>query len=94
MSESGMAMQIEIADYILCPNKCAESSSSANDRPLYVKYLADAAVLLALAEKGAEPNTMKQKLSDHERLLSQTWLEGPEHEAIFKAFELVKSKLK
>jgi len=61
--------------------------------PLYGDYLADAALLLASAERGANKEELKEKVERHERLLSQTWLAGPEHEVIFKAWKKVKNAL-
>ncbi len=83
-------MKTEIADYILCLYECAAHTKHANDRPLYGDYLADAAVLLASAERGANQEELKEKVERHERLLSQTWLVGPEHELVFKAWKKVK----
>jgi hypothetical protein len=86
-------MKAELADYILCVSQCAASTNHANDRPLYGDYLADAAVILASAERGANRDELKEKAERHERLLSQTWLVGPEHEVIFKAWKRVKNAL-
>jgi hypothetical protein len=81
-------MKTAIADYILC---LSTPTNYANDRPLLEKYLAHAAVLLAMVEKGDSLDKIKQKILDHDRLLSQTWLEGPEYKKIYQAFEQVKS---
>ncbi len=86
-------MKTELADYVLCLSECAAQTKQANDRPLYTDYLADAAILLASAERGASRGELKEKLERHERLLSQTWLVGPEHEVIFEAFKRVKNSL-
>ena len=43
-------MKKEIAQYVLSLQDAAEKTHRAEDRPIYAKYLADAAVLLALAE--------------------------------------------
>jgi hypothetical protein len=76
-------MKTELADYVLCLSECAAHTNHANDRSLYCDYLADAAVLLASAERGANREELKEKMERHERLLTQTWLVGTEHEDIF-----------
>ena len=78
-------MEEELADYILCLSKSLAHTKQASDRRLYEKYLADAAVLLALAERGASIEELKPKVEGHERLLSNTWLVGDEHESVFGA---------
>ena len=83
-------MKTELADYILFLSECVAHTKYANDRPLYGDYLSDAGVLLASVERGASPEVLNEKIERHERLLSQTWLAGPEHEGIFKAWKRVK----
>jgi hypothetical protein len=86
-------MKEELADYILCLSESLAHTRQANDRPLYEKYLADAAVLLALAERGAGIEELKLKVENHERLLSNTWLIGDEHKAVFEAWKKFKGLL-
>ena len=87
-------MKAELADYILCLSKSLAHTKQANDRPLYEKYLADAAVLLALVERGVDIGELKQRVHNHERLLSNTWLAGDEHKAIFEEWAKFKGLLK
>ena len=87
-------MKEELADYILCLSESLAHTERANDRPLYEKYLADAAVLLALVERGVDIGELKQRVHNHERLLSNTWLVGDEHQAIFEAWKKFKGLLK
>jgi len=47
-------MKKELATYILKLNEAAQTTKRAEDRSLYEKYLASAAVILALVESGAE----------------------------------------
>ena len=68
-----------LADYVLCLAKNAEVTRDANDRSLYARYLADAAPMLALASKGATAAELEARLVSHSRLLSQTFLAGPEN---------------
>jgi hypothetical protein len=84
-------LKSEIADYILCLSESLAHTRQANDRPLYDKYLADAAVLLALAEKGADVTELKQRIEIHERLLSNSWLIGDEYQEIYKKWKAVKN---
>ncbi len=86
-------MKEELADYILCLSESLAHTRRTNDRPLYEKYLADAAVLLALVERGVDIGELKQKVHNHERLLSNTWLVGDEHKAVFEAWGKFKARL-
>jgi len=80
-------MKAELADYILClAESLAESlahTKQANDRPL-----------LALVERGADVGELKLRVDRHERLLSNSWVVGDEHEAIFGAWNKFKALLK
>ncbi|HEV2764839.1 MAG TPA: hypothetical protein VGV38_17795 [Pyrinomonadaceae bacterium] len=86
-------MEAELADYVLCLNECLARTRHAGDRPLYEKYLADAAVLLALAVRGASSEELRSAAAAHGRLLDQTWLEGPEGETVRRAWEHFRSLL-
>ncbi len=81
------AKQAALADYILLLSESLEHTHHANDRPLYQAYLADAAVILALLVRGADTKQVHSHIKDHGRLWGQTWLVGPEHVAIGKAWE-------
>ena len=83
-------MKTELADYILCLSDSLEHTHHANDRPLYQRYLADAAVLLALVERGADVEELKQRVENHERLWGQTWVVGEEHVAVSEAWRKFK----
>ncbi len=67
-------MKKELATYILKLNEAAKSTKRAEDRPLYEKYLAGAAIILALAESGAAREMIQNEVEAHERLWSNTWL--------------------
>ena len=67
-------MKKELATYILKLNESAQLTKQAEDRPLYEKYLASAAVILALVENDAEKETIKNEIESHERLWGNTWL--------------------
>jgi hypothetical protein len=86
-------MKTELADYILCLSENLDHTHHANDRPLYVQYLADAAILLALVERGADIEELRQRVQNHERLLSNTWLAGDEHKSVFEAWKKFKNLL-
>ena len=86
-------MKEELVDYILCLSESLAHTGQANDRPLYEKYLADAAVLLALVERDVDIGELKQRVQNHERLLSNTWLVGDEHRAVFEAWGKFKALL-
>lgn len=86
-------MKLELADYILCLSETLAHTKQANNRPLYNMYLADAAVLLAQAERGVSVEELRRGVEDHERLLSNTWLVGDEHKAVFETWKRFKSLL-
>ncbi len=86
-------MKKELADYILCLSESLSHTHHANDRPLYEKYLADAAVLLALAECEADVEELRRRAQNHERLLSNTWLIGDEHKSVFAAWQRFRTLL-
>ncbi len=87
-------MKSELADYILCLSEGLAHTHHANDRPLYEKYLADAAVLLALVERGANVEELRQRVENHERLWSQTWLVGEEYKSAAEAWKKFTALLK
>ena len=87
-------MKAALADYILCLSHCLAHTKQANDRPLYERYLADAAVLLALLERGVGAGELSRRVEGHERLLSDTWPIGDEHQAIFEGWNKFKALLK
>jgi hypothetical protein len=90
ISSTSKLMKTELAEYILCLSENLALTRHANDRPLYEKYLADAAVLLALVERGINVEELHQRIENHERLLSNTWLVGGEHKSVFKAWNKFK----
>jgi hypothetical protein len=85
-------MDCAIAAYILVLAESNATTHTAADRQLYQRYLADAAALLARAVSGASVLELVPLIRDHERLLSLTWLKGPEHVAVFKAWQAVIDK--
>jgi hypothetical protein len=67
-------MKSKLATYILKLNDAAQATKQAEDRSLYEKYLAGAAVILALVEIGAEKEKVDNEIQVHERLWGNTWL--------------------
>jgi hypothetical protein len=87
-------MKKELAEYILCLSDTLTNTKQANDRQLYEKYLADAAVLLALVELNTVNDELKQKVDTHERLLSNTWVtSNDEYEIFYEAWSKFKNQL-
>jgi hypothetical protein len=80
-------MDQAIAAYVLKVAEAAANTHTAADRPLYEKYLADASVLLAQAVAGAPASELAPLVRAHDRLLGITWLQGPEHQSIFAAWQ-------
>jgi hypothetical protein len=79
-------MKKAVAEYILLLRDAKGKTHQAEDRPLYEKYLAGAAVLLALIEKGADKKAITDAFLDHECLWGQTWLQDPVLEGPSKAW--------
>ena len=82
-------MDQTIAAYVLQLAEAAENTHTAADRPLYEKYLADAGTLLAHAVAGIDIGQLTPLLHQHDRLLGNTWLQGPEHKEILAAWQAV-----
>jgi len=86
-------MKKELATYILKLNEAAQTTKRAEDRPLYEKYLASAAVILALLESGAEKELIKNEVLAHERLWGNTWLVDEVYKSPSSAWQKVKGIL-
>ena len=83
-----------IADYIRNLWEAAGNTNCAADRPLYEKYLADAAVLLALVVTGAELAQIGDAVRHRERLWGRTWLQDEVYGKPADAFEAIKEQLR
>jgi hypothetical protein len=86
-------MKKELATYILMLNEAAQTTKRAEDRSLYEKYLASAAVLLALVESGAEKEAIQKEVQAHERLWGNTWLVDDVYKRPSSAWQKVKGVL-
>ena len=86
-------MKKELAAYILKLNEAAQSTKRAEDRQLYERYLASAAVILALVESGAENNIVEEEVQAHERLWGNTWLVDDAYKIPSNAWQKVKAML-
>ena len=82
-----------LAHYVLALSKSSEQTRIAEDRPIYQRLLADAAVLLALAETGAAPKIIRERLENHDRIWGSAWLQDPSHEPASSAWEAVKEQI-
>lgn len=83
-------MKAEIAQYILCLRSSASMTNRAEDRSLYEKYLADAAVLLALVETEAPITSIRDAVLSHERLRGITWVVDDTYKEPSAAWQKVK----
>ena len=92
--QTNISMVDALADYILKLSEAAATTYFAADRPLYEKYLADAAVLLALVVSGAEPQQINESVKRHERLWGHTWLKDEVFKKPADAFEVFKEQLR
>ena len=86
-------MKKELATYILKLNEAAHTTKRAEDRPLYEKYLASAAVIIALVESGAEKEMIQDEVQTHERLWGDTWLVDDVYKSPSSAWQKVKEAL-
>ncbi|OOZ38535.1 hypothetical protein BOW53_15230 [Solemya pervernicosa gill symbiont] len=86
-------MEQEIATYILKLKKAAESTRQAEDRPLYERHLACAAVLLALVISDAEQTRVSSEVEAHERLWGTSWLADDVCSGPREAWQQVKAAL-
>ena len=86
-------MKKELATYILKLNEAAKTTKRAEDRSLYEKYLASAAVILALVESGAEKEVIQNEVQAHERLWGNTWLVDDVYKNPSSAWQKVKGVL-
>jgi len=82
-------MTFALAKYVLALHHGAQGTHRAEDRPAYRDLLADAAVLLALAETGAVSAELATAVRAHERLRGQLWLADPVHEESTEAWGVV-----
>jgi len=83
-----------LADYILKLSEAAANTHFAADRPLYENYLADAAVLLALVVRCAEPSQIDEAVKRHERLWGYSWLQDDVFKNPADAFKEFKDQLR
>src|SRR4029453_11442868 len=72
-----IALNSKMAAYILCLESCLERTHRAEDRSIYIKYLADGAGLLAACVAGAPIPDLVSRVESHERFWGQTWLQAP-----------------
>jgi hypothetical protein len=85
--------RIAIAQYILSLHDAASKTHRAEDRPIYQMYLADAAVLLALAETGGCSPALVAAITEHERLWGHSWLLDDAYKGPSSAWTAVKQSL-
>jgi hypothetical protein len=66
-------MRKEIAQYIISLNEAAEKTHRSEDRQIYVRLLADSAILLALIETDAAQESITDAAARHDRLWGHSW---------------------
>jgi|GEM_PF-1726559 len=71
------------SQYTLSLSLAASQTRYAEDRPLYEKLLADAAVILALLETEASLNEVLAAVNNHDRLRGSLRLKGDDAGAIW-----------
>jgi hypothetical protein len=88
-----MSLDSKLAAYILCLESCLEKTHRAEDRSIYVRYLADAAGLLAACVAGEPKPALASRVESHERLWGQTWLQDPIYREAAAAFGAAKEEI-
>ena len=83
-------MKAALAQYVLSLKAAQGETHRAEDRAIYEKYLADAAVILALVETEAPSNLIASAMQQHERLWGHTWLSDDAYKDPSSKWELVK----
>ena len=79
-----------LAEYVNKLSELLKNTSEAADRPLYERYLADAASMLAKLELEM-PLTNEIEL--HERLLGHTWMQSSkDHSLLYEKWESFKKQ--
>jgi hypothetical protein len=79
-----------LVKYVLALEQSAEATARAEDRPIYNSLLADAGPILASAlEPGAQSN-IASRISRHERLWGNSWLQDPAFQNASDAWQAVK----
>lgn len=86
-------MKKQLAAYVLKLNEAAQATRRAEDRSLYERYLAHAAVILALAESDAGNEALRKAMEIHERLWGNTWLIDEVYKSPRSAWQKVKEAL-
>lgn len=66
-----------LANYILCLEQSAATTARAEDRPGYAQLLADAGPMLAAALESPAHSSMAIRISRHEKLWGNLWLQDP-----------------
>lgn len=74
-----MSDTLVIARYVSALEIGSKTTHRAEDRDNYKSLLADAAALLACSCLNGSLEDLRMRVSTHERLRGQTWLEDPAH---------------
>jgi hypothetical protein len=79
--------------YLAVLVECLDATHHANDRPLYEKYIVDAARIVGVLEQASEPGRLFEAVRSHERLWGHSWLAGPEYPRAYAAWRDVNTQL-
>lgn len=86
-------MKREVATYIIKLDEAARNTKRAEDRAIYQRQLASAAVILALAETGAATERVREEALAHERLRGNSWPVDEAHRGPAAAWQRVMGTL-
>ncbi len=75
-----------LAQYITVLADSYDRTSRAEDRPLYLHHLAEAAIIFSLIHQGTSQEAIEEKLASERHGFGWNYLSGPEGDAAERAF--------
>jgi hypothetical protein len=83
-------MQEEFARYVDVLMECSEATHRAEDRGVYIRYIADAGALLADMVLNQDKEHIAKLIKEHDRLWGHTWLQDPVYEKASEIYQQFK----
>ena len=77
----------KLAEYIAVLDSCEEKAAHANDRPIYTRHLAVAAVMFSDLHRTGSLTKLRECVQSERRSYGWSYLSGPEGEQAEKAFD-------
>ena len=79
-----------LAKYVLCLEQSSSTTARAEDRSVYARLMADAGPLLAAALQPDDQSNIATRVSRHERLWGNLWLQDPVFQSASDAWQAAK----